>query len=253
MRVTFQNNRHCERQRSICREAIQPLGRNCKKLDCCVANAPRNDMSFTGNESRFFDWLVKPTERLNDRIGEWLAKNFTEKVFNNKTIDRIAGRYKDNDRFYTHIATVSSIITSGLYAYRTVSNNKLDKDRRNTLAINQLLTLGVSILGSYTIDKALSNKWKNLQIKYAGAQLNDPKFYEKFKAQKEHKLYSYIGETFEYKKAEEIASRLNGFELLKKMVILSMVYRYLVPVLVTPIANKLGDKHLEVKQKKSGN
>jgi len=129
---------------------------------------------------------------------------------------------------FNHIYTISSVITSGLYAYRTLNNEQLDKDRRNTLAINQLLTLGTSIVGSYALDISIDKWWNKVINNYKKAQPKDI--------------------------APEILNRrVTGMGLLKKMFIIGMVYRYLVPVLVTPIANKLGDKYIEIKKQKTGN
>ena len=39
-------------------------------------------------------------------------------------------------------------------------------------------------------------------------------------------------------------------DIAKKLLIFTLIYRYLVPVAVTPIANTLGDKYLAYKKEK---
>ena len=63
----------------------------------------------------------------------------------------------------THMSALGSTLISGMYTIRTLQNDKLDPEKRKTLAINDVLTWGLSTAGSYLIDAKLANlqKWKN--------------------------------------------------------------------------------------------
>ena len=49
---------------------------------------------------------------------------------------------------------------------------------------------------------------------------------------------------------EALNKRLTGMDIAKKLFIFATVYRYLAPVIVTPIANRLGEKYLNYKKAK---
>ena len=51
-------------------------------------------------------------------------------------------------------------------------------------------------------------------------------------------------------KKQALAIRLKGMDVAKKLLIFTLIYRYIVPVAVTPIANKLGDKYLTYKKER---
>ena len=50
---------------------------------------------------------------------------------------------------------------------RTLANDKLDKDRKNTLAVNQGLTFVVSTIGAYALDKYVKGWWDNVTARFA--------------------------------------------------------------------------------------
>ena len=49
---------------------------------------------------------------------------------------------------------------------------------------------------------------------------------------------------------KKLVARLKGMDIAKTLLICTLIYRYLVPVAVTPIANKLGDKFLAHKKER---
>lgn len=94
----------------------------------------------------------------------------------------IADKLKDSNNLFQHCLTMGSLITSGLYMEKTLTNDKLDKDRKKTLAVNQGLTFALSTAGAYSLDKYLKNWWSNVTAKYVGVQINDEKFHKNFKS-----------------------------------------------------------------------
>ena len=230
--------------------------------------------------SKFFQPLKAAIKKRYENATDWMAKNIFAKIVNNKTVQNIADKIKNNNSLFNHFMSIGALITSGLYVKKTLDNKQMEEDRRKTLAINQTLTFAVSTIGAYSLDKSLDKWWNNVTAKYAGIQLNDPNFakdYQKALAEvakknealkaankalpknkrtplenapriseflKEHKKYN--------PEVHEILSKkITGMGLLKSMIIFGAVYRFLVPVLVTPIANKLGEHYIAKKKAKA--
>ena len=93
----------------------------------------------------------------------------------------IADKLKDSNNLFQHCLTTGSLITSGLYMEKTLTNDKLDKDRKKTLAVNQGLTFIISTAGAYSLDKYLKKWWENVTAKFVGYQIDDEKFHTNFK------------------------------------------------------------------------
>ena len=93
----------------------------------------------------------------------------------------LANKFKDSSNLYQHCITAGSLVTSGLYMEKTLTNDKLDKDRKKTLAVNQGLTFILSTIGAYTLDKYLKNWWENVTAKFVGNQVELENFSENFK------------------------------------------------------------------------
>ena len=51
-------------------------------------------------------------------------------------------------------------------------------------------------------------------------------------------------------KLEKLNTRLKGMDVAKKLFIFATVYRYIAPILVTPLANRIGDRYLQYKKAK---
>ncbi len=231
--------------------------------------------------SNFFE----PVKKLYGKMTDWLAKNVISHVIENKYVFKFADRFKNNDMLYNHMLAVGSLITSGLYVKRTLDNKDFDKDRRRTLAINQVLTFIISTIGAYSLDTSLNKWWNNITNKYVAMHIGDNNFIEAINketskiAQENKKIkelnknldpanrtaLKHIPTTSEFLKkyvkenpniqigSKELSllnQKVSGLSLLKKMVVFGMVYRFLVPVLVTPFANKLGDMAIARRQRK---
>ena len=177
----------------------------------------------------------------------------------------MAERFKNSRLLYQHCLTVGSVITSGLYMQRTYTNKNLDEDRRNTLVVNQGLTLLLSTAGAYTMDKYMANWWDNVTARFAGHLLDDKTLHGDFLNKKDSakkskgkipKLDDFMKERTSYKALTDenaknlFDSKIHGMGLLKAMIVFGFVYRFFVPVVVTKPANKLCDKYLQHKHEK---
>ena len=229
--------------------------------------------------------IFRPITDLYDKGVDTIAKYFTAPLVDSKFINYMAEKFKNSRYLFNHLLAVGSAITSGMYVYRTLNNDKLDKDRKQVLALNQFLTFALSTAGAYAIDSKIGSWWDKQTAKFAGLRLDDKTlvsdFIQKNKAiaennksiietnkdkisKKDLKLllddrvpireFIKSRETYKSilpKNQRSLINSVDGMGLLKTMIVFGAVYRYLVPVLVTPIANKLGEKYLNHKQKKN--
>ena len=148
------------------------------------------------------------------------------KVLKSKTAQKIIDKTAASDfNIVKHLSALNGLIISGMYVTRTLNNDKLDPERKQTLAINQASVSVVSTILGYSFDK-IANK----QI---------DKFIQRFQA-------ANYG-----KGAAKLSEYAGGVKAAASMMIFGTVYRYLSPVLVTPIANKLGNMLQERKAAKA--
>lgn len=233
-----------------------------------VADATATIANATTSKSKLFE----PLSNAYDRFTDGIAEHVTSKFVNWKPLNFLADKLKNTNNLFQHCLTVGSVVTSGLYMQRTITNKNLDKDRRNTLAVNQGLTLGVSTIGAYALDKYLKGWWDNVTAKFAGHLLNDNEFYEKFKQEKASvartnemlkksnaelkpmpkiekmvKKHSYY-KSLSAKEADTLLKKVKGMSPLRTMIVFGFVYRYFVPVAVTKPANKLCEMYLQKKK-----
>lgn len=227
--------------------------------------------------------LFAPLLKAYDKFTDGIAKHVTSKFINSKPIIGLASKFRNSDNLFQHCLTVGSVITSGLYMEKTLTNDKLDKDRKKTLAVNQGLTFLVSTIGAYSLDKYVKGWWSKLTEKFAGHLLNDNKFVENFHdynnkikisneqlleaakgksekplLKKTMKLEDYVKIHPTYTALNEadgkaLISKIKGMGVLRTMIVFGFVYRYFVPVVVTKPANILCEKYLAHKRAKTEN
>ena len=99
--------------------------------------------------------IFKPLSDFYDRFTDSVTKHFTSKVVDSKPMNYIADKFKDSSNLFQHCLTIGSLITSGLYMEKTLTNDKLDKDRKQTLAVNQGLTFAISTAGFIALYRLL--------------------------------------------------------------------------------------------------
>ena len=254
----------------------------------------RQNVSFTSNPAAAIEiemnkaasgsGIFKPFTKAYNSMTDWIANNVISHIANNTLINKFADNFKNNDKLFNHMLAIGSLITSGLYVKKTLDNKDMDKDRKNTLAINQTLTFILSTVGAYSLDSSLNKWWNKVTSKYVGLQINDKGFLNAYEdvaskaaaknkaikqankslakdAQKPLEHVPRIGEYLEtYVKEKELSisddqlstlsNRIKGMDLLKKMIVFGAVYRFLVPVLVTPFANKFGEYMIQKRKAK---
>lgn len=172
---------------------------------------------------KFFAPITKPWKKVMDGVKEGIALG-SAKILKTDVAHNAISKLKGSKNIVDHLSAFTGVVLSGFYIKKTLKNDNLDTKKRKTLAINQASTCVISTIGAYTISK------------YAGKQVN--KFTDKFMAAN---IKSDIQDLAKYKRGIKAAS---------SMMIFGMMYRFISPVLVTPIANHIGNKMEENKQAK---
>ena len=178
--------------------------------------------SFKGKESKFGAWISKV-----------YGKYYAEKMYNKKWVQNASEKMSKAPipgSMTEHMATLGSILTSSVYMWQTVHNKDLDADKRKTLAINQGLCCIIPALAAYTVAAKIRGLNKNLEHLYRGLKEQQITVERKVDSEKAKMI------------KESLGSKLKNFGSLMGLLTFTLIYRYVTPVLVTPLANKLGDK-----------
>ena len=166
---------------------------------------------------------------LGDKIGEFYAKWYANSMFyNNSWLQKSANFIsKAKGNMTEHMSALGSLITSSVYMYKTLTNDQLEKDNRGTLAINQGLCFAIPTYLAYKVNHTLSDKVKSVEYKFSGAMKG---------LVQQGKITD-----AEYKEfAKKLPNRIKNVKTLASLATFTLTYRYVTPVLITPIANLVG-------------
>ena len=181
-------------------------------------------------------------DKLSEKIGKFYAKFYANSMlYNNKWLHKMAEKINKADKngnMSEHMSAFGSLITSGTYAYRTFTNDKLEKDNKNTLVINQLLCFAVPTALAYTINRKLGGKVKAAEYAFSGAM--------KGLVQR-----GQITENEYNDFAKKLPKRLKSVKTLASLATFTLIYRYVTPVIITPVANFTGRFIRNMKQQKA--
>lgn len=153
---------------------------------------------------------------LNKKVEKYFTKPVLAPIMNSKFIGDFAEKTKDINNMACHMTTAGSIVTTATYAgtsLKTLNKDKEQKKRAKTLVLNQVMVTGLSTLGAYTVNDKLGKMTKQLGYKFREANQGNPK----------------------------LSTYMKGFDVAKGLLIFSIMYRYIAPVVVTPLASKLGN------------
>lgn len=178
--------------------------------------------SFPPAKSKVFEFvkkILKPINKGMDKLTDGIACVYSKVLLNKKFKELVEWTDKSNINVPKHIGVFIAATISGTYVARTLNNKKLERKKRTTLAINQGIVFGLSTAMGYTFDKLANKKIDVLIDKFAKANSADTTI--------DNDLME------KYKKGMKTASSL---------IILATMYRYIAPVIVTPIANKIGNR-----------
>ncbi len=227
-------NTNAERAKDVNKEQVSFKGRN---------NENNLNISFKAKPSVDSKKQLSLFERL---ISKPLAKIYGKPLYESETTSNISEKLsKIPGKMTTHMATIGSLLTSSVYIQQTLNKKDLDSDRRKTLAINQGLCFIIPTICAYTVDKFLTNWIKKNEYRYSGLQENKIAL-AKRDGKKE------VAEIIQ----KDLGTKLRGVRILASLATFTLIYRYVTPVIITPIANSIGNRISQkdkVKEPKSVN
>ncbi len=112
-----------------------------------------------------------------DQFTEWIANNYYKRFYNSKFAKSFINNTKGKkwNNMTTHMSALGSTLISGMYIVRTLQNDKLDVEKRKTLALNDLMVWALSTLGAYFMDAKLGNWWNGVTTRFTANYLMDNK------------------------------------------------------------------------------
>lgn len=191
----------------------------------------RVNFSAAIKESKFFYSVKKffsPVKKLKNKLETKLAFAIA-KVLENKHLANFIKKTRGKvlwSNMTSHFLALTSIVLSGFYVKKTLENDKLDPQKRNTLAINQAIVCILSIISAYIIDGRTNKMVNNFIDKYMAVNAKIP-----------------------YKNlAKDLYKYKDGITAAKKIMIFGVISRFISPVFATPLANYIGNKLQEKKE-----
>lgn len=158
----------------------------------------------------------------------------------NKFLDTKLG---SSDKMTTHLYTASSALTTGMYVYKNLTDERKTKNERITSAINNALTFVIGTALSYTATGLLKGAIGKAAGNYFNKQIGGEDGLLK-------KITDYVAANPDSKELPpNFADALKEKQTIKKgmstaidLFTCTAINRFFVPVFITPVANKLGDK-----------
>lgn len=183
------------------------------------------------NKSKFFEPVkkfFKPYNKFTNKIKTKIAFGLAKFLGNEhvaKTFRKLKSIVFIDKLRVAHCSALTGLVLSGFYVKKTLENDKLDPNKRRTLAINQALVCGFSTVSAYTLNWYTEKGIKKFTNKYLAVHGK-----ESFKTLEMYK---------------------NGINAAKSIMIFGLIYRFIAPVFVTPIANKIGNNIQQKKEAES--
>ena len=173
-----------------------------------------------------------------DKIGKVYGEKYANKMLDQDWMHTLSGKLAGTSKLMTeHMATLGSLLTSSVYFYQTVTNKKLDSDKRTTLGINQIGCFAIPTVCAYGVNYKLQKFNKNIEYRYSGLK------------RQQMALGQLSPEKYE-KLTKSLGAKLKCFGALMGLLTFTTIYRFLTPVAITPLANWAGDKYIAWKKGK---
>lgn len=133
------------------------------------------------------------------------------KILNNSSVQTAAQKFSTNASNITrNMVIATDLLLSGSFALKTMKSEKIDKNRKKPLIYNNLISTGISVVGGYSIDKAVKK--------------GTDKFIDRFKQIN--------------KDNPKLAKYIEGINILRPTVIFAAIYYGILPAISTYIADK---------------
>ena len=145
----------------------------------------------------------------NDILAKGLGK-----ILDNKGLQNFANKYKESN-FPLHIFALKDMFATLAFINSAKSSEKIKEEQKPFLVKNSLISTAMSIISSYTIDKLTDKPAQKIIEKIKKENLNDP----------------------------NLAKYLEGFKIVKPIIILAVVYYTIIPILSTFLAQNRDNKN----------
>jgi hypothetical protein len=214
-----------------------------------------------------FKGKIAPNEKnmnFMERFKESIAKKIEpliEKMAENKHVKKfseaMANGNSEKSSLMRNILTTGQALTGTLvYIASTMNNKKIEEDRKKTLAANQLITWSFSAIGTFVLNNAIQKGFDKMADDYKKYNREHiEKNLEKITKEKLPEL-----EKLEKRKITEITpevmAKVKDMQMKKlefrksniaktapTMIAFAVIYRFLSPIIATPLAN-LAKKHV---------
>ena len=149
-----------------------------------------------------------------DSATDKLAKGFANLAKSEKMTNLIENMGKHN--VISLLAASTGVVISGFYMYNTAKSKKIEPEHKKPLMVNMGLVTAIATAGGLLINKALDKKITDYMD-----------FFGKRNADKLSQ--------------DSINACKTGIKAASSLLIFTMIYRYISPVIVTPIANKISN------------
>ena len=212
--------------------AQNPTTQESKKSDLKITEKTSN-IQFKGKTPKKPGPLTRAIEPLIEKmVHNKYIKNFSEKMA--KSDDQKSVFMKNL------LTTGQALLGTLVYILSTFKNKKIEEDRKKTLAANQFITWGISAIGTFTVSGMLQKKFKIMGQNFEKYNAQDLK--EKFAKN----TANLDVKSTKYKELSEIQNKaLKTLESHKggigtvapTMIVFAFIYRYLTPILATPLAD----------------
>ncbi len=158
-----------------------------------------------------------------DNCIEMLAK-VIGKAAGTKPVKAVTEWCVNKDINYTnHLAAACANILNGFYMYNVSKSKKIEPEQKKPLMLNMFIGTMLSTAGGYLLNGAIDKKLKPFDD-----------------AVKKHY-------------GDNANTLLKGFKIAKSLMVFQLLYRFVCPVVATPIANHISNKIRDKKEGQKGN
>ncbi len=133
------------------------------------------------------------------------------KILNTNAFQEFAKKFSGKDAdIARNISMATDLLLTSSFIFRTKKSDKIEKERKNVLIANNVISTGITLIGGYSIDKLIKKNTDKFIKKFSEINKNDPK------------LNKYI----------------EGINILRPTLIFAGLYYGILPVFSTYLADK---------------
>lgn len=171
--------------------------------------------------SKIFEPIHSQKPAFKGYLSDIAAKGIGKIIDNNTFQNFVKNNSKNADNIARNMAIATDVLLTASFINRTNKSKKIKEEKKKPLIYNSIISTGASILGGYTIDKAVKKGSKKLIENFSQIHKNNPK------------LPKYI----------------EGINIVRPTLIFAGIYYGILPLISTYLADKT-DKFIS---KKEGN